>query len=525
MRSDAEDADDLVRHTKGRWDAFDVVVDGAHRHGAARDGYGTPVGGRPKVALYVDCHGALVASDVRWERVLGAVRQNPRRLLILLARVLAGKAVAFKHDLASLGTVDVATLPVHEGVIESVRRARAEGRPVVLVTSASDTLAEDLARRLGLFDGVLVLTRGTERSAHGMFAAIVADATQRRSVGPGGAAAFDYIGGGRTDPAILTAARRALVVSRTGPLSTRDAGAEPVTRTPPSARDVISALRVHQWLKNVFLFVPLALVAHEISVPSVVQGVLAFVAFSLVASATYIFNDLLDIRSDRTHPSKRRRPFASGRLAIPTGIAIAAAAFAAGVATALLLPVAFQALLGLYILTTVSYSLILKRMLLIDVITLAGLHTLRIIAGGAAVGVEMSFWLLAFSMFFFFSLALTKRYTELIEVGNLAERGRTGRGYRYEDRDMLAIAGIGASFSAVLVLALYINAPTTLADVNYPWLMWPICPLMLYSLLRAWILARRKEMDEDPVWFALTDWRSQLTFSVTAATYIVAHYV
>lgn len=474
------------------------------------------------VPLYVDCDGTLITTDLLWESLLGAVRHSPARLTGLPGWLAAGKART-KAELAAIAQLDLTRMPLHAKVVEAIEAARAEGRPVVLATAADRSLAEDLADHLQLFDGVLASDGTTNLSGRAKLAAIEADARDRQ---PGVAEpAFDYIGDSRADAPLLARARRGSVVVRSAkaPAFARDAA--PITVERPTVRDVVKALRVHQWTKNVFLFVPLALMLWAMTAETIALSLVAFFSFSFVASATYIFNDLLDLKSDRRHPSKRRRPFAAGRIRLPSAVALAAAAFSAGVALALALPFAFQALLALYVVTTLSYSLALKRMLLLDVLTVAGLHTLRILAGGAAVSIEMSFWLLSFSLFFFLSLALTKRYTELLEVGDLAERSRTGRGYRYDDLETLAMAGMSASFASVLVLALYINAPQTLAEVTHPWLMWPICPLILYALMRIWILARRNEMHDDPVWFALTDWRSQLTFGATALVYVVAHYV
>lgn len=469
--------------------------------------------------LYVDVDGSLIRTDLLWESFLGAVRHFPKDLWRLPAWLAAGKA-RLKAELAPRGNIDVTTLPLNEAVLEEIRAAHAEGRRVVMATAADRTLAEALAAHLGVFDAVLASDGTTNLSGRAKLDAIAADARQHT-----GGDAFAYIGDSRSDAPILAAARSAYIVSRGSRAPSFADNATLIATPAPRPRDAIKALRVHQWLKNVFLFVPIALMRDFADVSALALALLGFFAFSFVASATYVLNDLLDLRADRLHSTKRNRPFASGRMSALDGLKLSAVTMALGLGLSLLLPPAFQALLCLYIVTTVSYSLLLKRLLLLDVLSIAGLHTLRILAGGAAIGVMVSYWLLAFSIFFFLSLALVKRYTELLEVGDDAGRARTGRGYRFEDLETLAMSGLCASFSAVLVLALYINAPETMETVDKPFVLWPVCPLFLYALMRIWILARRREMYADPVQFALTDWRSQVTFGLAAFCYLIAAYV
>lgn len=477
-----------------------------------------PGAGPVGAPLYVDVDGTLLTTDLLWESAFALVRQEPLRVWRVPGALVRGKA-ALKEEFARGAPVDVTTLPTNAAVLEVARQARADGRRVVMATAADRHLAEPLADHLGVFDAVLASDGTTNLSGTAKLAAIRADAARH-----GGCDAFAYIGDSRADAPLFRAAAAGHVVTRAAaPSFARDATPLPAPRA--GLRDVMKAMRVHQWLKNVFLFVPLALMRDEIDAAGFLAALTGFFAFSFIASATYILNDLLDLRADRLHSTKRRRPFAAGRIAIADGLLLAVGCMGLGIAFAALLPFAFQAILALYVATTLSYSFAVKRFLLLDVLSIAGLHTLRILAGAAAIDVSVSYWLLAFSIFFFLSLALVKRFTELLEVGVAASRERTGRGYRYDDLETLATSGICASFSAVLVLALYINAPETLAEVDKPFMLWPVCPLILYALMRIWILARRREMSEDPVWFALTDWRSQVTFALAALTYVVAPYV
>jgi 4-hydroxybenzoate polyprenyltransferase len=251
--------------------------------------------------------------------------------------------------------------------------------------------------------------------------------------------------------------------------------------------------------------------SHEYFNPlMLVQCVLAFAAFSAAASAIYILNDFFDLALDRKHPTKRNRPFASGTLSMRFGFAAMGALLLVAFAISLPLGWQFQAVLLAYLFSTTAYSFAIKRMLLLDVLALAGLYTLRLLAGATATGVGVSFWLLAFAIFFFLSLALVKRYVELRQSSVEVGKRIAGRGYRAEDQEIIAQAGMAASFSAALVLALYIQSDEVRELYAHPWMIWPLAPIVLYLTMRVWILGRRDEMHDDPVVFIITDWRSQL---------------
>lgn len=474
--------------------------------------------------LYVDLNNTLIATDLLWESALGSVRDRPRGLLKAPAALMRGRQ-HLKELLAEGCEIDPATLPYRREVLDVVLMARAEGRSVILTTGAPRALAQSVADHLGLFDDVIASDATTNvrglAKREAILNDIASDGGARRG-GPG----FAYVGDATADRPVFEAADEALVVAPGGraPRALSRFG-EKISVTGGGLWPALQVLRPHQWSKNVFVFMPIGLTQALPTTPMILATVLAFFAFCFIASATYVFNDLLDLKLDRAHRTKRMRPLAAGTLLVPTAIALGVTMFALGIGCALLLPPAFQALLALYLVSNLSYSLVLKRMLLIDVVTLAGLHTLRVLAGGAAAGLTPSFWLIAFTLFLFLSLALVKRYTELEQLGLRAERRHTGRGYRADDLETLASAGMCSTFAAVLVLALFINSHGTLAELPHPWVLWPICPLVLYVLMRIWILAKRREMDDDPVAFALTDWRSQLMLGLACATYLVAPHV
>lgn len=280
---------------------------------------------------------------------------------------------------------------------------------------------------------------------------------------------------------------------------------------------MVRALRPHQWAKNLLVAAPL-LASHRFrEADALVATLFAFAAFSLGASAAYILNDLLDLEADRAHPRKRARPFASGALGVPAGIALGTAAFVAGAAVSLLLPVMFRAAFAAYFLLALAYSMGLKRAAMLDVVSLAALYTLRIVGGTFAIGVALSFWLLGFSMFLFFSLALVKRYAELLALESEGIAKAPGRGYGGRDADIVLSIGTASAMVSALVLALYVNGETAKALYSRPALLWLVCPLFLYWISRMWLLASRGRMHEDPVLFAVRDPASYVVAALTVA--------
>ncbi|ALN73877.1 UbiA family prenyltransferase [Aureimonas sp. AU20] len=468
--------------------------------------------------LYVDLDGTLIRSDLLWESLFLFARQNPLQAWRLFGWLLAGKSV-LKHELAAGIEVDPATWPYREEVVETLRAERETGRTIVLATAANERLAQGVADHLGLFDRVIASNRDENLSAERKLDRIAAE----RAGAP-----FDYIGNSRDDLCLFDAAEGVTVVQPDRAAARWHRESERASRLIQGEgnlpRALLKAMRPHQWMKNLLLFVPIVLNHEYVDVPMVLAGMLAFVCFSMAASSVYIFNDLLDLAADRRHGTKRRRPFASGQVPIPIGVTAGVGLFVAAFGLSLLLPIEFTAVLGIYLVLTTAYSFALKRMLLIDVLTLAGLYTLRILAGAASADTVGSFWLLAFSLFFFFSLALVKRYVELAEFGEGASRRTTGRGYVPADLDTLAQAGMASGFASVLVLALYIDSAEIRQLQAHPYLIWPLCPLVLYIIVRIWVLAKRNEMHDDPVVFILRDWRSQIMVGLGALLFLAAAY-
>jgi len=269
--------------------------------------------------------------------------------------------------------------------------------------------------------------------------------------------------------------------------------------------DAMKAMRPHQWVKNILIFAPLILSFQFLNIKSVTEAVLAFLAFSLTASGLYIINDLLDIEADRAHPTKRNRPFASGRLSKNWGIGQSIVVLVLALAIAFFLNPRFLVVLILYAILSASYSFKFKQVVLLDVSLLAVLYTLRIIAGTFAVSLELSYWLIVFSIFIFTSLAMVKRVSELYNLKIQGKEEVGGRGYTIYDHEIMSAMGAASGFVAVLVLALYIHDPLTVERYNHPEWLWMIVPSILYWIGRVWIIAHRGQMNEDPVVFAVRD--------------------
>lgn len=457
---------------------------------------------RNAVPLAVDLDGTLIATDLLWESLFLLLRCKPLCLFLLPFWLLGGKA-ALKCRIAEQVEIDPAGLPYRQELLAQLNEDKARGRHIVLATAAPKKFAEAIASHLGVFDGVISTEPGRNMASRVKRDALVT------AFGDGG---FDYAGNSRADIAVFQAARGAVVVApdRAAARWHAERGGALHPGEKPTLKTYVKMLRAHQWLKNALIFVPVILNHDYLDARIIGLGLLAFISFSAAASAIYILNDFFDLGLDRRHPTKRRRPFASGVLSIPFGFAAMLALLTLSGAAALFLPPLFGLVLIAYLIATTAYSLSFKRMLLVDVLTLAGLYTLRILAGSAATGIPVSFWLLAFSVFFFLSLAFVKRYVELRGTELPVGERIAGRGYRTEDQEVIAQAGMASAFSSAMVLALYIQSSAVRELYAQPWLIWPLCPIVLYITIRMWVLARRNEMHDDPIVFIISDWRSQL---------------
>ncbi|MEM9843163.1 MAG: UbiA family prenyltransferase [Pseudomonadota bacterium] len=473
----------------------------------------TTAGTPRSTPLVVDLDGTLCCTDTLHEGLLALTAANPRDVFRLPKWLSEGKA-GFKARLADRGVVDPAELPLNEAVVEVIKTARAEGREVALVSAADHRQVTAVAEATGLFDAAYGTAEGKNLKGPAK-AAFLSDLY--------GVGNFDYIGDSEADLAVWEVARKAITV-RAGPkLRNAASAANPQTHhiDPPAPRHraMLRALRPHQWSKNALMFLPV-LAAHDLTrLWSVGFG---FSAFCFAASAVYVINDLLDLAADRAHPRKRLRPFAAGELSAATGAVMAGSLLVLAMIFGSLTgnPVFLMVLL-LYLLTTFAYSFWLKRKLIVDVITLAGLYTVRIIAGAAAATVILSPWLLGFSMFLFLALAAVKRQAELTD--QLASgRASSGRAYEVEDLPVIRGIALSASQAAVLVLALYISSDVVQTLYATPTMLWMICPILLYWSIRMVMKAHRGDMTDDPIVFATTDGVSLLLIGTSAIITVLA---
>lgn len=473
-----------------------------------------PVADNPQsIPLVVDLDGTLCCTDTLHEGLLALAAANPR-IIFRLPKWLSEGRAAFKARLADQGVVDPAELPLNDAVVEMIKTARAEGRQVALVSAADHRQVTAVAEAIGLFDAAY----GTAEGKNLKGAAKAAFLSELY-----GAGKFDYIGDSEADLAVWKAARKAITVRANPKLrqaaSAANAQTHHIDPPVPRHRAMLRALRPHQWSKNLLMFLP-AFAAHDLTRLWPVG--FGFIAFCFAASAVYVINDLLDLAADRAHPRKRLRPFAAGELSAATGVTMASGLlFVSVIFGSLTGNPFFLMALALYLLTTFAYSFWLKRKLIVDVITLAGLYTVRIVSGAVAASLILSPWLLGFSMFLFLALAAVKRQAELTD--QLAS-GRTGAGRAYEVDDLPIIRSIAlsASQAAVLVLALYISSDVVQTLYATPSILWMICPILLYWSTRMVMKAHRGAMPDDPIVFAATDKVSLLLIAISAIIALLA---
>lgn len=464
------------------------------------------------VPLVIDLDGTLIRTDLLHESVLKLLRGRPHLSLVLPGWLAGGKA-HLKRQVADRVPLDIHSLPYNDALLEWIRAERAAGRRIVLCTASDARYAKDVADHLGLFDEVIASDGSDNISARRKAEVLVERFGER---------GFDYAGNSRDDLAVWKRSRRAIVVNASDGMRARVRGSADVEREVAYPRNGLrpwlKAMRLHQWLKNLLVLLPLAGAFALDDLQLLQQALVAFLAFGLCASSVYVLNDLMDIESDRAHPRKRLRPFASGQLSPLAGIGLAVALLLLSGAIALTGRPAFMGWLAAYFALTLAYTFFLKSRVLVDCIVLGILYTLRIVAGAAAVGLPASFWILAFSLFLFLSLAFVKRYSELQLSVRMGRSDAHGRGYLTSDLPLVQSMGVASGFSAVLVLALYINGEAARAIYTRPDLLWLSIPLVLYWICRMWMQAQRGHMNDDPVIFAVRDRYSLLCGALFLAT-------
>jgi 4-hydroxybenzoate polyprenyltransferase len=469
--------------------------------------------------LCVDCDGTLIKTDILFESALKYIGTNPCKVFLILYWLLQGKTV-LKNQLASRVKINVSSLPYHSGVMEYIRQEKETGRPIILVTASHQDYAVEIASYLNVFDEVYGTTqsvnlKGTQK------AGFLTD-----KFGKNG---FDYIGDSKADLPVWEMSRKAIIAGKGSSLQARvkSTHAEVVLiseTTGKGLRKYTKLIRVHQWAKNLIIFIPL-LTSH--SYQNFSQGILAFFAFSFIASTTYIINDLVDLENDRLHHSKKIRPIAAGSISIPYSIMLAFSLLLAGIGLLYSIHNILFALLTIgYLGLTLVYSFYLKKVLLVDTIVLSLLYCIRLFAGHLAMNVPLSFWLLSFSIFFFFSLALAKRFMEIKYSVDFGIKGRIkGRGYQENDLLPIGVLGVSSGMLSIAIFSIYLQSERVMSLYNTPMLLILLVPLFLYWVSRVWILAYRGILNEDPVVFALKDKTSYLIFGVILLVIVAASVI
>ena len=468
------------------------------------------------IPLAVDLDGTLTPSDTLHEGVLLYMKQPLREVSALWAPLREGKA-QFKKTVAGTVLFDPALLPYNEDLLAWLRAERRRGRKLILVSAADQTIADAVAAHLGLFDAAYGSSDGINLSGIRKRDFIRATLGDR----------FAYAGDAPVDQPIFAAAESVVLVGKVARLERLLPAGKVVERRFPMDRAGLRtwahALRVPHWAKNLLVFLAPILGFIHADWVTAVQAVVLFVAFGMLASATYLINDLLDLGADRQHPRKRFRPLAAGLIPPRDGVLGAAGLLAGSAVLSLALPLAASGVLALYLGVTLLYSLLLKRLPIVDTFVLAGLFTVRVLAGAMLLPTPISPWLLTFCMFFFLGLAMVKRHAELNRVVQAGGAGVSSRGYTAKDLPLLLAAGVTSSFAAIVIFVVYLieeQYPSGL--YSRPEMLWALMPVVLLWSLRVWHLTVHGRMNEDPVIFALKDGMSRVLGILCAVIILMA---
>jgi 4-hydroxybenzoate polyprenyltransferase len=452
------------------------------------------------IPLCVDLDGTLIRTDLMFECIVLLLKKNPLYIFIIPFWILKGRYF-LKYKLNEFEEPDYKSIPVNLDVIKYAENEKKKGRKIILITASINKYAEKFKERFDVFDEAIGSKDGLN---------LVGKAKSKYLVDKFGIKGFDYIGDNIKDTYIWQHSRIAHIVNPSGKLIDAAKKVAEIGETFDGKKHdflkiMIKEMRVYQWVKNLLIFLPV-LLAHEFSGLLYLHSLIAFISFSFSASAIYIVNDLFDLESDRCHPTKCKRPISNGDMKIFDSFKIILLLIITSLFIAIIfLPLNFVLLLLAYLILTGFYSFKLKKIYILDIITLASLYTLRIGAGSIATNVFISEWLAAFSLFFFVSLAAVKRFTELKNLIQTTEKKVKGRGYQTDDIQIIQTYGVSSGLISVLVLVLYINSPKIIQLYSIPALLYLIIPLFLYWILRVWFLAHRGELNEDPILFAVTD--------------------
>ena len=466
--------------------------------------------------LCVDLDGTLIKTDMLIESVVLLLRQNPLIIFLFPIWIMKGKS-NFKRQIASRVSMDVSCLPYNREFLSYLNEEYHTGRKLVLVTASDMLIARPIADFVEIFSEVIASDGKINLKGSNKLKAI-----KNKLEGQ----AFDYAGNSNDDLVIWRECNEAIVVNASRKTLENAKKISKVSKhfnnRKNYVRSFIKSLRCHQWFKNVLIFIPV-ITSHQImNLQILTDAIIAFIAFCFCSSSAYILNDLMDLETDRNHFAKKYRPFAAGEFPLAWGIILAPLLLSISLLIAIVLNREFLFLLSTYYLVTLLYSVRLKEVVLVDVVTLAVLYTFRVVGGNLATAIPVSNWLLAFTVFLFFSLALIKRYSELYAIDNQQKRKIMRRDYSPDDKNIVAMFGTASGYISVLVLAFYINSKQILVLYKYPQLLWLLCLVLLYWISRMWLITYRGKMDTDPLVYAMKDKSTYITAVVAALILILA---
>ena len=455
--------------------------------------------------LCVDLDGTLIQTDSLWESCLRLISQNPLMLLLLPLWLLCGKA-GFKNKVSRHVELDPGSLPFNVKLLKFLTHQRLHNRQLILVTAANKKIAESISSHLNIFDEVLASDDVHNLSGKNKATALVEKYGEK---------GFVYAGNATVDLDVWQHAAAAIVVNGSESLTKKAKQLTMIEEEFPSEHKtsfkvILKAIRIHQWAKNMLIFTALVLSHNWFNAEALELSLFSFLSFGFAASSIYLINDLIDLEADRKHQTKRKRPLAAGTLSIQSAILIVPVLLGFSFLFASQVNLDFIIILSIYLALTTAYSLFLKPIALLDVITLTSLYTIRIIAGAIAINVPLSYWLLAFSMFIFLSLALIKRFSELKNLIQQGETSSLSRGYHTDDLPAISLFGITSGYISVLILVFYthdLQADTLYSNPDW---LWFVAVAVLYWISRMWLLAFRGQMNEDPVLFAIHDRNSYI---------------
>lgn len=464
--------------------------------------------------IFVDLDGCLISGDTLYENIVALIRKQPLMVLLIPIWILKGKA-SFKHMLASRADINPRYLAYNSDLLAWLDTKKKEGHHIYLATAANQRIAEAVCDHLKIFDGYLASTLDLNLSGALKKKAIKAISS-----------IYGYVGDCAVDLDVWDEAAEVIVVGNKNNvrkrLMTSEAKKTFFQKKRLSPIVILKAIRVHQWAKNLLVFVPL-LLAHQVSsLSGLIYGALAFVTFCLMSSAAYLINDLLDLEADRLHQQKRLRPLASGELSLALGGAIAVGFSLTALGLSLWFAPLLAWMLLAYLALTLLYSFKLKKIIMLDVLVLGSLYAWRMLAGAVTTSVEVSPWLVSFSTFFFLSLALSKRSSELFGLGEETSDTFTRRGYIRQDLPMINAMGVTTAMASLVVFSLYIYNPMVTSLYFTPQILWGEVLLLAYWIGRIWILTGRGQLHQDPVMFALRDRQSYIVGILMALLAVVA---